>query len=593
MEWHDLDSDSDVSSVWSSDDEEASRPASPAELRRAYFSSATLPEDAPRNDMLLRKQHSAYVHTQTVTEASPILPQHAGDPKLASLDDFFGVPGGHDREVAGILVDANGKPYAKIMESKPPPPNTNRLGQSHQRSLRRALGYDPHIQHRKTEVSGITNAPDPLNGDADLQHSRRDAKSTLLRRGDAFHNKTHMHDISDVDAGRSMYDGYNIASSSRDFTKRRHHLEHTWRNTGKQEHDPVRAESQIPDASPHNGYASTRRTETGVAFHRAPKVTHSTVQLDSTMAIPVISHKSMREGDARFGRVAESHIHGSRTLSAPADIPDGDREMQEKVAGRDVTVSARRAEAANAERQGSDVDVLQRQEAATALVGLGNLQAALVGDHVVSEDVVPARESMATAHVGASAQHAVHIANGTDVQSVHVDTGVHSGIGDRAAASLHDSLETERSSTDGRVATHRAGGGSLEAQSCLDIGEDRPPITSSATWHFPHGKGEGADRYRPSHAPTKSLAGSCFINDRLDQPHATDWYKYEYRVKAGVDEVGQCERTTMLSHDRGAEPPSRQVAVATRLSQSGSVRIGGGRSTPIMRSETATPISLR
>ena len=112
---------------------------------------------------------------------APILtqPLHTGyaDPRTN-----FAVPADHDREVVGHLVDDDGKPYAEILERKPPPPNTNRHGQNHQHRLRRALGYDPHEVIQKKEVEGITNAHENLHGDAGLADVRRSAGMQAPRR---------------------------------------------------------------------------------------------------------------------------------------------------------------------------------------------------------------------------------------------------------------------------------------------------------------------------------------------------------------------------------------------------------------------------
>lgn len=601
MEWHDASSDGSYSSdddlsVWSSDDEDANRPATGAELRRAMFSEASLPDDAPRNDMFLRKQQTAYTNRH-VTETTPVLPQTIGDSRYARLDDgFVGMPSHEDREVTGVLVDVDGKPYAKIMESKPPPPNTNRKGLSHQHNLRRALGYDPHVVHRKSEAAAVLNGADLVNGDADLTDARRQTKATLLQRGDAFHNKSHTHKFSEVDAGRGLYDGYNTAGVARDFEKRRHHVEHTWRNTVRQEHDPKRAATQSPTAPVH-GHASTQRRETAQPFRRESYATYSTLQLDSTVDIPIITHTSRREGDAPLGRANESRVTAARTSSGDVDVPDGEREMHNESARstRHVFVSARRAEAAAVQREGADDEAQTRNETATALSGMGQSQHANVGDHVLPNDVVGARKESMTGHVAAPMQHAVHTVDGTDASAVTADSGVHNGLGHRVGAA-HDASDPKRASTDGRYdAPRRAGGSAIVAPASVDIGDDRPPVVSSAMWYFSVGKGEGAERHRPSHAPTKALAGSCFINDRLAQPYTSDWRSYNKRVepKSCDDDARNHERLTPVPHDRGGEPPSKQLAAVLRTSAVPMMPPSAGRSTPLHRSSHPTPMALR
>lgn len=599
MEWYTSDEgdSSDLNSdlsVWSDSDDDGQRPATAAELRQAYFSEASLPGDAPRNDMLLRKNETRYTNRR-VEDATPILSAYdARSRQFSGLDEAFGSPLGDDRETAGYLVDSHGRPYAKIMESKPPPPNTNRLGQSHQRSLRRALGYDPHVVHRKGEAQGVTNGADVLNGDADIADARHQSKKSLLRRGDAYHNQSHLHDFSDVDAGRSLYDGYNTAGAARDFEKRRHHVQHTWRNALRQEHDPSRAETQLP-SSPVHGHASTVRKETSSPFARTAHGNHSTVQLDSTMDIPIVHHKSMREGEGSIDRVVQSHVAGFRAATGSTDAPGGEREMEDAGAGSfsDVAVSARRVEPRAAQRDSREDDERNdRPEVATALAELGASRHAAVGDHIVPEDVVDARDTKGGGtHVAAPAQHAAHTAGGTDASSVVADANAHAGVGDTPKHTLHDAMAPKRAATDYRAApTPNAGGGAVEAAACVDIGEDRPPVAPCAMWYFSGGQGAGASRHRSAAPDAKGRSGTCFLNDRLSQPHASDWRKYDARTTPTPCDDSR-ERLTPVPHERRSEPPLRQLA--TGGAHIGIVTSKAGRSTPLHWPTQASPMALR
>lgn len=566
MEWDDSSdySDSDVESVWSSDEE--ARPARDAELRRALFSDAELPDDAPRNDMRLRKQETSYAHAR-VGPGSAILPPHARDPRLASLDEAFGTPRGEDREVAGLLVDEHGNPYAQILESKPPPPNTNRHGQNHQKQLRRVLGYDPHVVvHKKTEAEAITNGADVLNGDADLADPRRATQSARIATGDAFHNQTHTHDFADVDSMRgALYDGYNTGAAAKAFEKRRHHVEHTWRNTVRQEHDPVRAATQAVTqltSAPVYGHASTTRKENVGTFHRVAHANHSTVQLDVTMDIPVVNHQSQREASGSHDRF-QTYGTGDRVQTGHADHLDGEREMKDVApTTKDVYVSARRAEAVGVQRVGGDAQALERKGMSTTLSGLGYAQPATVGDHIVPEDVV-AQASSGNAH--------------TAVQ------------GSTATSVGHDTLDPHRASTDHHLGitamplAGAGGGGNVSAGSAIDIGADRPLVMSKATWHFSTAQGGAAapSAHRAPQVPIKALAGSCMLKDRLAQPHAKDRHAMDHRIHP-TDSSGDAsgrERLTPVPHERHSNPPSLQAhvmhgALTTR---------SHGRSTPMTR----------
>ena len=330
MEWSS--SDEGEMSEWSSgssDSEDGSRPASPAELNRAYFTEPEMPGEGPRASMRLRKQQTTYA--RRTEEGDAVLPHAVGDSRLASLDDAFGTPQGDDRETAGYLVDAKGQPYARVMESRPPPANVNRKGHSHQRSLRRALGYDPHREAHKAEVKGVTNGADVLNGDADLADARRTATVGLASRGDSYHNQSHTQDFADTDVGRSLYDGYNVSSSVRSHAQRRQPLEHSWRAATAREHDPGRAATQLPDDRVHAA-ARVDRTEAAAPFRRTAHGDRSTVQLDPTMVIPVVRHASRREGAAEHHHARAQgvpHISGARAATGKADSPQGAREAED------------------------------------------------------------------------------------------------------------------------------------------------------------------------------------------------------------------------------------------------------------------------
>ena len=92
MEWSS--SEEDELSAWSSDSdsEGEQRPASAAELNRAYFSEPELPVEAPRASMRLRKQQTP--HAPRTVAGDAVLPRASVDPRLASLDDAFGTPRG-------------------------------------------------------------------------------------------------------------------------------------------------------------------------------------------------------------------------------------------------------------------------------------------------------------------------------------------------------------------------------------------------------------------------------------------------------------------------------------------------------------------
>ena len=402
MEWSS--SEEGEMSEWSSDsdssEEGKSRPASASELNRAYFTEPEMPGEGPRASMRLRKQQTAYA--RKTEEGDAVLPRAAGDPRLASLDAAFGAPMGDDRETAGYLVDADGKPYARVMESRPPPANVNRKGHSHQRSLRRALGYDPHHEPHKAEVRGVTNGADVLNGDADLADARRAATKGLASRGDSYHNQSHTQEFADTDAGRSLYDGYNVSSSVRAHAQRRQPLEHSWRAATAREHDPARGTTQLPDDRVHAA-PRVERTEAAEPFRRIAHGDRSTVQLDPTMDIPVVRHASRREGAAEHHHARAqgvAHLSGARAATGGADNPEGARETADAGTRRPstgATADAARVDARSAQRAGGDDSQVEREAAITALAGMGASAGSRDGEREGGTDVcVDARAHVAT-----------------------------------------------------------------------------------------------------------------------------------------------------------------------------------------------------
>lgn len=602
MEWQS--DDDDLSSVWSDSEDEA-RPASPAELRQGYFSEATLPnERAPRTDMRLRRQETSYTNRRA-PEPTPILAPFAVNPqRYADAGDDappFGAPLDDDRETVGYLMDEHGQPYAAIRESKPPPPNTNRHGQTHKHHLRRVMGYDPaKPPPRKGEPTHIVNGADLMHGDSELTDQRRAAMATAAAQGDAFHNQAHTHDFSDVDAGRgASYDGYNPGAAAKAFQKRRHHVEHTWRTTVRQEHDPIRGETtQLTTAPTHAAPSTTRREVAGTYRRKAL----ATTTIAAGMDIPVVHHASKREETAPMDRIYEAQTAAARVLPRSGDVPEGEREAKAPMdriheahatgsrvatgwvdhidgdreladggtkAATSLQAAGRRVEADGAQRPGgTDVEATKRQEAATTLMHLGR------------------------------AQHGLHTAEATDAHAVASHGNVHHGGGleaPMAAAGAHDTVVPKRALTDGcDVPMPHAGGGAVIGGTVVDIGEDRPPVASSAMWHFTVGYGEGAGRHRAQAPEAKGLSGTCFLGDRLAQPHdTTDWRRYEQRSHPTESEAdGGCpvqDRLTPVPRAmKQGEPPLQQLATGgAHMTRSRT----SGRSTP--RTMAPSPMALR
>ena len=413
-------SDDSDSSIWSSEDEEERRPANPKEMLAGYFSEP--PTTNAMNlepKMRLRKQETAYANTSS---PSSVLAPHALPRHCASLDEAFAAPLDHDRETTGFLVDQHGTPIAAIRETRPPPPNTNRQGQSHQHSLRRALGYDPHYHPRKQETKGIVNKGESIHKDAGLSDDRRAQTKSLATRGDAFHNKSHTQGFSELDTNRSTYDGFNVSPKVKALAARRAPLEHTWRTThGSDVRNPVSGHKEEHQTKFH-GVRETQRREVSDLYRREHIVGDSSViQLDANADIPVITHASKREGDASFtmerdqsgshqggdlvrgakerhARASELNmdsttevasafaVQGSSLVPSVHDTPSGEREDR-NVAPHETYITHMQGGrvVGAAQHTGGDDEKREREDAATLLLGLGGVWTTSKADHEGSD----------------------------------------------------------------------------------------------------------------------------------------------------------------------------------------------------------------
>lgn len=638
-----FESSDDNSSIWSSDSEDENRAASSLEVSRAFFSTANLQFEEPRNDGMLRKTaHAPF--SPKISGSSPILNQPIHNGYMNPLKDAFGIPMGHDKEVVGYLTDEQGTPYAQIEESKPPPPNLNRNGQSHKHSLRRALGYDPNYVPRKKEVIGITNAHDPINGDADITDRRRSTKKKLDVLGNSFSNQDHTQHFSTVDDGRTLYEGHNPSIETRKFQENRRPLQHTWRNALRQTQEPKRDHGQHALGSPDWGKSRTVRKETSDPFHRVSGGDHSSVSIDKTLNTPVIVHDSMRESSLdeftptayvdsgsrqqsvvsvtkeaelkHTHNVVESHVSAKRVSTGDADYVMGEREIEGLfMSAQSGSVQSRRIEADGYQRIGTDVKQNSRSNEATTLQTLGESVPASGADRTVQDEISSPQTSpsvmfvsssvgavtterisgddtdhgdpiRATQNIDAPTSSPSATASGSDVVSV-TTTNAHGEMGYKARDFTYDTLLPARADTDTVSQQIRAGGDITG--SYVYIGDDRPPTSSCATWHFPTGSTHSdADKQRPQHEINKASAGTHFIGDRLDQPHERDWRRQEARTNPTKSEVVEQDRSTPVSMMRGSMPPLQPQNVAGACEH----RLEG-RSTPNIMHLKPSPANLR
>ena len=550
------DSDSsDGSSVWSSDSGDE---LSEEQLARGFFSQPSVYVESPRSDMFLRKNETRHMNRRAT--GAPILtqPLHTGyaDPRTN-----FAVPADHDREIVGHLVDDDGKPYAEILERKPPPPNTNRHGQNHQRRLRRALGYDPHKVIQRKEVEGITNAHENLHGDAGLADVRRSAGMLSAATGDVFHNKQHTQEFDERDAGRSvMYDGHNTSGALRKWQQARRPLEHTWRHSSNTLQDPRREEAQpAQQAAPKWGQHATQRVEPAAPFRRKAAVGDQAPDsgTNALADLPKIVHSSQREA---AGVKAHAHAaHGERVASGGAGRPTRSDELEHTRRDTQSHVSAMRVVSAHGDALVGDREIANLFSMPhEGLLHAAHAHSVHANVQLDEESTQPAPDPRFSTDLTSRRVDAGASANGTDAHSVEA-TRAHF---EKGAATAHargrDQVGTNRTTTDGVADAVRAGGGHIEA-SFVHIGDDRPPTCSTAEWHFtaPTSHTAGA-RHISNQECAASHGGQVFIDDRLSQPHAPDWQRIDQRVPARPSDQHEDRWTGGNPTERGANPIATQ-----------------------------------
>lgn len=265
-------------------------------LASAYFSESGFPSEsvAPASSgrQQLRKQETNYAHASGTAN---VLAPPARRGHCADLSDHFGmlVDETHGKEKVGYYVDRSGNPVAEVWESLPPPPNADyrRGEETSNRHLSRLMGYDPHETRVKTEVEGITNPTDHLDGDAGLAADRMAQTAEISSRA-VFFNQRHTESFSDFDTGRDLYDGHNDRRAPREKVVP---LERTWRHETGQFRDPSSAHQSLNNKPPVQATVSARRVEVSGPWRRDPQKTPSgAVDLPSIAGLPVIpdTHRS-------------------------------------------------------------------------------------------------------------------------------------------------------------------------------------------------------------------------------------------------------------------------------------------------------------
>lgn len=428
-------SDSELSddSFVSSDDEavqgpqylsDEDRPASAQRVRDAYHSKVEMPDSHPDGFVggrrFLRKNETAYANRPA---DDYIVPGYARSNSWLDSSDRFGLLTDDTREVVGTFNDENGKPIARIVESKPPPANANytHMKKGLAYKLNRAQGIDPDAR-AKSEVEHIANPEDNVYGEATIAEARI-KEATAVQARNVFFNRTHAQSFADQELARDdIYDGYNMRAPHKARTPA---LEHSWRHVLDAPKAPDLPEGLTARRAVH-GKARADRCEHASPYSRQPHAHQAFEQID-TKTIPIHTPSDCERGHEdsheRARRVGSGPVSG--TKATPRDreraerkpemssvaldgsggvaqirmheivtIADNDREQNQPAKPMQPAVSGSRVQSEACTREGGDVTDVgttprMRAEAAPVVGSTSyrttknNVQRAGGDDHVV------------------------------------------------------------------------------------------------------------------------------------------------------------------------------------------------------------------
>lgn len=617
-------SPSSEDSFLSSDESSAEEAATPLDLQRAYFSSASYPESEPQTAgrQFLRKNETAY---SNVSGTENILPIPARWGFCSDTRDQHGLAEDR-REVVGQFVDSDGNPVAEWVEDLPPPPDKNYSHWHKQNGslLSRALGYDPNVYRRKSEkeVDAVTNPPDNINGDAQYSAARaeevKEQQEKLL-----WNQQRHAQTFSEIDAGRDMMDGYNMKLSAPQRVKTP--LKHSWRESQPAPQAPMHAHSVHMNAPPSHGSVSAKRAELGNAFSRKP-TPGSVVQLQSVSNLPITTLKTQREKPQPESLKGHAVVQMPLTADVGRALKDDPGELPTRSAHSNIDVRTQYAE--NWEREAADDVEISRIQA--AYLELGSARHADSGEREGAEETplkramdakgagtVKAdamREEQITLsedapRLGALRSQASHQTGGT----VHAeqtlsekDDAKNSKVGPSSAATpgrkVYSCVDAMASRREEHVTQAPLRAASSVSMAPIKIDEDRIPIDDEATFRFGAGASEAGalvasdvdqlkkDRARhvetslqgmqsqldaPSRKeiqPSRAESGSRLGPDRLTPAYSKDAHAPDTRVPACVS--SSSDRETPL-HMARSETPIYQECIH------GEISYPEGRETPV------------
>lgn len=189
----------------------------------------------------------------------------------------------------GTMVDRLGNEF-DVWESEMPLPDkdyTNTATPGSDRRLERVQGYNINDNKKKSEVQGITH---PAEQSSRLQQNKVHKNNLELNNRDAYLNKNGLQPIQEIDEGRDMYEGYNMAAH---HDKRTFPLEHCWRNDLSK---PVatRKESSFNGKSTSSGLKSKRKEITSPFALTNKSRLHVISAKSARVTLPIVSDATVR-----------------------------------------------------------------------------------------------------------------------------------------------------------------------------------------------------------------------------------------------------------------------------------------------------------
>lgn len=271
----------------------------------------------------VRAQYQQHAHAPTEEN---ILPMTVLSTQQTPVNYYLGGTGVDDREVAGTFVDRLGNSF-DILESRLPPPNkdyTSTAASSSHRNLERCMGgAGIHDRERnKREVSQIIN-PAEARGDAALQRERHAVMEVKGRQ--LFFNQTGVQEASEIDVGRSQYDGHNVATA---YSSLIHSVEPCWRSKQTQ------ATARRPDAAgmvakPLPGHVHTTEREEAHGFARKPRPSVTVRAGSARITLPYLSEASLRTQATAVGGERRSALFATGPNATGRALDVNDREETE------------------------------------------------------------------------------------------------------------------------------------------------------------------------------------------------------------------------------------------------------------------------